>query len=142
MFTQTCVSKNVIVKQIHAIFYLLWYSSIYKKIVVFPIPQFEIFNNTVEVLKWSLQTVTEVNRMKNIIIQVTYFLKVSMVNVVLLSYIKRKCFLKKNLATILTLKSKLSEKFQSFNTIDGRFEMLKNSWISKNFNKNLKHFTR
>ena len=40
----------------------------------------------------------------------------------------------KNLATILSLKGKLSEQFQCFNVIDGSIEMLKNSWISKNFN--------
>ena len=50
-----------------------------------------------------------------------------MVNVVLLSYIERKYFLKRNLATILPLKSKLSRKFQSFNTIDGSIKMMKNS---------------
>ena len=65
--------------------------------------------------------------MKNINIQVTYFLKVPMVNVVLLPDIERKCFLKRNLATILPLKLKLSGKFQSFNAIDGSIEMLKNS---------------
>ena len=63
--------------------------------------------------------------MKNIIIQVTYFLKVPMVNVILLSYIERKCFLKRNLATFLPLKLKLSRKFQSFSPIDGRIEILK-----------------
>ena len=64
--------------------------------------------------------------MKNIIMQVTCFLNVPMVNVVSLSYIERKCFLKTNLAVILPLKSKLSLKVP-FNTIDGRIEMLKNS---------------
>ena len=41
----------------------------------------------------------------------------------------------RNLAIILplTLKSKLSRKFQRFNAIDGSIEMLKNSWISKKF---------
>ena len=33
----------------------------------------------------------------------------------------------KNLATILLLKTKLSEKFQHFNAIDGSIKMLKNS---------------
>ena len=37
----------------------------------------------------------------------------------------------KNLATILSLKSKLLGKFQRFSAIDGCIEMLKNSWISK-----------
>ena len=74
---------------------------------------------------------TQANGMKNMIIQVTYFSKAPMVNVALLSYIERKCFLKRNLATILPLKSKLSGKFQSFNTIDGSIGMLKNSWISQ-----------
>ena len=41
----------------------------------------------------------------------------------------------RNLAIILplTLKSKLSGKFQRFSAIDGSSEMLKNSWISKKF---------
>ena len=37
-----------------------------------------------------------------------------------------------NLATILSLKSKLSGKFNCFNAIDVSIKMLKNSWISKN----------
>ena len=54
--------------------------------------------------------------------------------IAILFYIERKWLLITNLATILPLKSKLSEKFQRFNVIDGNIEMLKNSWISKNFN--------
>ena len=53
-------------------------------------------------------------------------------------YIERKWLLMKNLATILSLKSKLSGKFQCFNAIEGSIKMLKNSWISKNFNENEK----
>lgn len=48
-----------------------------------------------------------------------------MVNVILLSYILRKCFLKRNLATIFPLNFKLSSKFQSFNTTNGSIKMLK-----------------
>ena len=44
----------------------------------------------------------------------------------------------RNLVTILPLKSKLSGKFQRFNVIDGNMEMMKNNWISKNFNENEK----
>ena len=44
----------------------------------------------------------------------------------------------RNLAIILPLKFKLSEKFQRFNASDESIEMLKNGWISKNFNKNEK----
>ena len=55
------------------------------------------------------------------------FFNVSTVKVVLLSYIETMCLLKRNLATMLPLKSKLSENFQGFNTIDGSIEMLKNS---------------
>ena len=43
-------------------------------------------------------------------------------------------FLPTLLATILPLKSKLFKKCQSFDTIDGSIEMLKYTWISKNFN--------
>ena len=53
---------------------------------------------------------------------------------VMLLHIERKCFPKRNLATILPLKSKLPGKFQYFNTIDGSIETLKNSSISKNVN--------
>ena len=38
--------------------------------------------------------------------------------VVLLSHNEKKCFLRRNLATTLPLKSNLSEKFQSVNAID------------------------
>ena len=56
--------------------------------------------------------------------------------IVVLFYIERKWLLMRNLATISPLTSKLSGKFQCFNAIDGSIEMLKNSWISKNFNSN------
>ena len=56
---------------------------------------------------------TQVSGIKNDIIQVTHFFE-------------RKLLLKRNLATILPLKSKLSGKFQSFNAIDGSIKMLKN----------------
>ena len=54
----------------------------------------------------------------------------------MLLQIERKWLLRKNLATILLLKSKLSGEFQRFNAIDGSIEMLK---ISINM-KNLKTF--
>ena len=67
--------------------------------------------------------------MKNAIMQVTYFLNGSLVNVFLLSYcyILRESYplLKRNLGTILPLKSRLSGKFQRFNAIDKSIEMLK-----------------
>ena len=49
-------------------------------------------------------------------------------------HIEGNWLLKKNLATILPLRSKLFGKFHCFNVIDGSIEMLKNSWISKNSN--------
>ena len=52
--------------------------------------------------------------------------------IVILFYIEKRWLLMRNLATILPLKSKLCGKFQLFNAIDGRIEMLKNSWNSKN----------
>ena len=52
--------------------------------------------------------------------------------IVILFYIEKRWLLMRNLATILPLKSKQSGKFQLFNAIDGRIEMLKNSWNSKN----------
>ena len=55
--------------------------------------------------------------------------------ILILFYIKRK-WLMRNLATILSLKSKLSGESQPFNAIHEIIEMLKNSWISKNFIKN------
>ena len=58
--------------------------------------------------------------------------------IVILFHIKGKWIPMRNLATILPLKFKLSGKFQRFNTVDGSTEMLKNSWISKNFNQNEK----
>ena len=54
-----------------------------------------------------------------------------MVNVVLASYIERKCFLKRNLVTMLPLKSKLFRKFQNFNPIGGSIEILKIDEFSK-----------
>ena len=53
---------------------------------------------------------------------------------VILFYFERKRLLMTNLAIILPWKSKLSGKFQRFNAIDESIEMLKSSWISKNFN--------
>ena len=56
---------------------------------------------------------------------------------------ERKWLLKRNLATFLPLKSKLSGKFKCFNAIDESIEMLKNIWVKK-FQlkwKILKHFT-
>ena len=52
--------------------------------------------------------------------------------IVILFYIEKRWLLMRNLATILPLKSKLCGKFQLFNALDGRIEMLKNSWNSKN----------
>ena len=49
-------------------------------------------------------------------------------------HIESKWLLKRNLATILLLKSKLSGNFQRFNAIDWSIEMLKISWISTKFN--------
>ena len=50
---------------------------------------------------------------------------------VILFHIERKWlwFLMRNIATILLLKSKLSGKFQLFNTTDRSIEMQRNSWI-------------
>ena len=65
------------------------------------------------------QSLKQVNEISNVIMQVTYFLNVLMVNFVfLLSYIERKCFLNKiKLATILF----------SANALDGNIRILKNS---------------
>ena len=63
----------------------------------------------------------------------------------MLFHIERRWILMRTLATILHLKSKLSEKFQRVNTIDESIKMLKNSWISQKFQfkwKIVKHFTR
>ena len=76
--------------------------------------------------------------MKNAIMRVTYFLNGLMIDLFFVFfialYIERKWLLKRNLATILPLKSKKFGKFQRSNTIDGRIEVLKNSWTTKNFN--------
>ena len=75
--------------------------------------------------------------MKNAIMQVIYFLKspVFIYFIVILFILSESRLLMRNLAIILplTLKSKLSGKFQRFSAIDGSSEMLKNSWISKKF---------
>ena len=82
---------------------------------------------------------TKLNGVKNAIMQVTYFLNGPMFNllhfIVILFYIDWKWLLLRNLAIILLLKSKLSGKFYRFNGIDESIEILKNSWISKNFIK-------
>ena len=46
---------------------------------------------------------------------------------IVISFIERKLLLKRNLATILPMKSKLSRKFQPFNVIDRSREMVENS---------------
>ena len=48
--------------------------------------------------------------------------------------IERKWLLMRHLSIILPLKSKYFRKFQRFNTIDESIEILRNSWILKNFN--------
>ena len=62
-------------------------------------------------------SVTQVNGMKNIIMQVTYFLNGFVVNMLFYCHInsERKWLLKRNLATMLPLKPKFSGKFQHFN---------------------------
>ena len=80
---------------------------------------------------------TQMNGMKNEIMQVTYFLNVPMVNLVFYSHIKlnwEKVTSHENLAAILPLKSRLSGKFQRFISIGGSIEMLEISWMSKNIN--------
>ena len=72
--------------------------------------------------------------MKNAIMQVTYFLNGSMVNMLFychILHIEKKWLFKRNSAIVLPLKFNLSGKFQCFNAIDGSITMLKNSWISK-----------
>ena len=59
--------------------------------------------------------------------------------IVILFYIEGKWLVTRNLATILPSKSILSGKFQRFNVRVAGTEMLKNSWIYKNFNQN-EHF--
>ena len=54
--------------------------------------------------------------------------------IVILLYTDRKWLLKRNASTMLPLKSELSGKIQRSNAIDGNIEMLKNSWVSKDFN--------
>ena len=63
---------------------------------------------------------------------------------VILFYVERKCLLMRNLVTVLSLKSKLSGKFQRFNTIEEglkcwqivEFQKISIKW------KIVKHFTR
>ena len=75
--------------------------------------------------------------MKNAIMEVIYFLKnpVFIYFIVILFILSESRLLMRNLAIILplTLKSKLSGKFQRFSVNDGSSEMLKNSWIFKKF---------
>ena len=67
--------------------------------------------------------------------QMTYLLNNPMVNLLFYCHIlTESVLLKRNLVKILTLKSKMFGKFQTFNTIDARIKMAKKSRISKNFN--------
>ena len=103
-----------------AICYLLWYSAIR-------------WSN--HIYNW--QNVTQVNGMKNAIMQVTYFLNNPMVNLLFYCHIilhwERKWLLMRYLAAILPLKSELSGKFLRFIAFNGSIKMLKYSWIFKNF---------
>ena len=89
---------------------------------------------------------TKLNGVKNVIMEVTYFLNGPMFNLLRychLIYYERKWLLMTNLATILPLKPKLCWKFQRFNAIDGSIKMLINN--SQKFQlkwKIVKHFTR
>ena len=88
---------------------------------------------------------TKLNGVKNVIMEVTYFLNDPMFNLLRychIIYYERKWLLMTNLATILP-KSKLCWKFQRFNAIDGSIKMLINN--SQKFQlkwKIVKHFTR
>ena len=73
---------------------------------------------------------TKLNRMKNGIKQVTYFLNgpcLMCYFIVILFYIERKRLFMRTLAAILPLKSKLPGKCQHFHAIDGSIKMMKNS---------------
>ena len=147
LFMHTCVSKNAIVSK-HVIFYLLrynvikWSSHIYRKYSFLSFHSLLfLVNNTGKVTELNWQCETLVNGM----MQVTYCMVLGLICClfVTLLYIERKWLLMRDLATVLPSKSKLSGKFQRFNTVNGSMEMLINSWISKKFKLKwtiLKHF--
>ena len=106
-----CVSENAIVSK-DVIFYLLlhnvirWSNHIYKKCSFLLLHSLLfLMKNTRKVIKRNWQSVTQVNGMKNVIMQMTYFLNDPMVNILfyyhIIIYIERKWFLKRSLVTIL-----------------------------------------
>ena len=122
LFIDTCVSKNVIVSK-EAIFYLLWYNVIRWRSHTFKKSSFLSFYSFYfrvwhKFMEWKMP-------LTGFTVNLLFF--------VILFYIERK-ILERKLATILLLNFNLSGKFQRFNDIGGSIKMLKNSWISKNFN--------
>ena len=93
LFMHTCVSKNAIVSK-DVIFYLLrynvihWSSHIYKKYSFLSFHSLLfLVNNTGKVTELNWQCETLVNGMKNVIMQVTYFLHSSMINLLFICHI-------------------------------------------------------
>ena len=76
---------------------------------------------------------TQLTGMKNAVMQVTYFLNDTMVNLLFYCHIIL-CREKVTSYEKLLLKSIFSGKIQRFNASDESIEMLKNSKISENFN--------
>ena len=118
--------------------YIRWSSYIYKisSFLSFHSLLF-LVNNIGKMVEQHWQSVTRLDGMKNLISKwYTFWIPPWLICcfIVIFLYIERRWLLKRNVATILPVKSKLSGKFQRFNTIDGRIGMLQNSLISKNFN--------
>ena len=128
-------SMSIVFKDV--IFYLVWYypmrwsSPICKKSSFL-----SFYSFLVKFSEWhregveqNWQSVTKLNRVKKAIMQVTFWMNPCLICyfIFILFYTERKWLLMRNLPIILPLKSKLSGKFQRFNTIDESIGMLKNS---------------
>ena len=92
-FIHTCVCKNSSMSK-DTIFYLLWYNVIRWSSHINRKSSFLSFdcllfllNNTEEVAEYKIQSVTQMNEMKNVIIQVSYFMNVLILNLLFYCHI-------------------------------------------------------
>ena len=133
LFIHSFVSTNTIVAK-YMIFYLIWYvirwsSNTYKK------SSFLSFHSSLFLVnKSEIENEKSMDRSMEWKMPLCKWMAPWLIYcfTVILLHIERKWLLK--FSHDSPLKSKLSGKFQGFNVIYESIEMLKNSWISKNFN--------
>ena len=122
---------------------ITWYTeaAIYTKTLLSShsvVSWWSLVNDTGEVVKQNWQIVTKFNGTKNPLCKWhTFWMAPCLICFLyyhIILYWEKVISHEKFSHNLTFLKSKLSGKFQRFNIIDKSIEILKNSWISKNFN--------